>query len=380
MNARARAVAEMDASIDASKQRAIAAREVESRPRTALEAMAQRLNVSPKSLQTTLQNTVFSGCRTNEEFIALVLVANEYRLNPLLKEIYAFPSKGGGITPMVSVDGWIRMMNEHPEFDGIEFEYHNDENGDTEAIESIIYHKGRKHPIKTIEYMDECKGNTGPWTKSPRRMLRHRALIQGARIAFGFSGIVGEGDEVIEAEYTLSATPSLPPRQSLGEEIGDEIPNFDRDSREERHDPETGEVERRNERGMTEVSEEEARALDAGEDPNDGTLSDDNPTAEEGPAQEQRGEPEDQAEAAAQTLKDIDGPLEAEEPTMAEKAIKAAVDGARAAKTMAELKKIETTWLNARAAVDEDQAKGVDSLIDAARRELRAKADKAGGD
>ena len=45
---------------------------------------------------------------------------------------------------------------------------------------------------------------------------------------------------------------------------------------------------------MTEVDEETARALDAG---NDGTLSDDNPHAEEGPAQEQRGEPEPDTEA-----------------------------------------------------------------------------------
>lgn len=286
--ARSRAVANENRQIEASQQRAIAAREAEPRkPRNALEAMAGRLQVSAGALKSTLMETVFKGCRSEEEFIALCLVANEYKLNPLLKEIYAFPSKGGGITPMVSVDGWIRMMNEHPEFDGIEFDYHADENGDVEAIESVIYRKDRSHPVKTIEYLHECKRGTDPWKTSPLRMLRHRALIQGARIAFGFSGISADLDDTeVQAITVMDAAPkTLPSAKSLAEELGDSIPNFDK--REEQHDPYTGEVLQRDSRGMTDVDEETARQLDAG---NDGTLAEDNPTAEEGPAQEQRGE------------------------------------------------------------------------------------------
>lgn len=213
---------------------------------------------------------------------------------------------------------------------------------------------------------------SGPWVDWFSEMARKTVLRRHSKVLPMSSDLIDTFDRDIEQERAADSAASF---LSVEPDEPVSLPA---------HDPETGEVvdhePARDERGMTEVSEEEARALDAGEDPNDGTLSDDNPTAEEGPAQEQRGEPEDQAEAAAQTLKDIDGPLEAEEPTMAEKAIKAAVDGARGATSLAQLKKIETTWLNARAAVDEDQAKGVDSLIDAARRELRAKADKAGGD
>jgi hypothetical protein len=59
----------------------------------------------------------------------------------------------------------------------------------------------------------------------------------------------------------------------------------------EQIDPETGEVlgaePQRDSRGMTEVDEETARELD---NASDGTLDEDNPAAEEGPAQEQRGE------------------------------------------------------------------------------------------
>lgn len=159
---------------------------------SALASMAARLQIAPANLQSTLRNTVFQKAN-DDEFAALIIVANEYGLNPLTKEIYAFPSRGG-IQPIVSVDGWIRIMNEHPQFDGIEFEDIVDGNKIV-AIEAVIHRKDRKFPIKVTEYLDECKQGTDPWKKWPSRMLRHKALIQGARLAFGFSGIHDGPDE-----------------------------------------------------------------------------------------------------------------------------------------------------------------------------------------
>lgn len=265
MNARSLAIANENAEIDASQSRAVAER----KPASALNSMASRLQITPANLMNTLKSTVFKGAG-DAEFAALVVVCNEYGLNPLLKEIYAFPAKGGGIVPMVSIDGWIRIMNEHPQFDGIEFNYHNDAKGGTVAIESIIQRKDRAHPIKIIEYMDECKGTSGPWVKSPRRMLRHRALIQGARVAFGFSGIVSEGDEP-EFIDIQSEPITLPPRQTIAEELDDEIPAFDQ---------ETGEVLAQDASGMTVIDEEAARALDAGESEEPATEGETPPWAE----------------------------------------------------------------------------------------------------
>jgi phage recombination protein Bet len=162
-----------------------------SRP-SALAAMAGRMNVEPNKLLSTLKNTVFKGA-SDDELLALVVVANEYNLNPLTKQIYAFPNKGGGIVPVVSVDGWMRVINEHPQMDGIEFEFHNDANGDMEAVTCIIYRKDRTRPTKVTEYLAECRRNTEPW-KMTHRMLRHKALIQCARVAFGLSGIFDEDE------------------------------------------------------------------------------------------------------------------------------------------------------------------------------------------
>lgn len=338
MNARTAAVARENHQIEESQSRAIAAREAEGRPRNALEAMAAKLEISPANLKKTLLNTVFSECKNDEQFMALIVVSNAYGLNPLLKEIYAFPAKGGGIVPMVSIDGWIRLMNEHPAFDGIEFEYTLDSKGATVAIEAIIYRSDRTHPVKVMEFMEECKGTTGPWQKSPRRMLRHRALIQGVRIAFGFSGIVAEGDEeVVDAQYR--EVQSLPSRQSLAEEPGDEIPAFDK---------QTGEI--IEQRGMTEVTEEEARDLDARTD-NDGTLSDDNPGAAEGPADEDRGEGHIDAPAWAGKVAEI----------------KAGIAGA---KTSASLKAIEAEYVKHAVSLPNDVASEIEELLRNRKRTL----------
>lgn len=166
---------------------------------SALAVMAGKYNVEPGKLLDTLKNTVFKNA-TNDELLALVVVSNEYGLNPLTKEIHAFPAKGGGIVPVVSIDGWIRMMNDHPQFDGIDYEFEHDAKGSLVACTSIIYRKDRSHPTRVTEYLAECRRNTEPW-KMERRMLRHKATIQGARVAFGFSGITDEDE--------AAATPGL---------------------------------------------------------------------------------------------------------------------------------------------------------------------------
>lgn len=233
--ARSRAIATQDAAIQSN----IAKIEEAKRAPNALSAMAERLHISPGNLTSTLKDTVFKGSN-DSEFAALIVVSNAYGLNPLLKEIYAFPAKGGGIIPYVSVDGWTRIINEHPMFDGLEFNDIVDANGELYAIESVIYRRDRSHPIKITEYMDECKGNGPAWQKTPKRMLRHRALIQGGRVAFGFSGIYTDGDERMDIV------------QQDGGELARNVTLPRREDAIETHDPETGEV----------LDEETARELD----------------------------------------------------------------------------------------------------------------------
>jgi phage recombination protein Bet len=181
---------------------------------SALQAMAARLSVEPAKLLNTLKSTVFQKA-SDEEVMALTVVANEYDLNPFLKEIYAFPAKGGGIVPIVSVDGWNKMLIRQPDFDGIEFEFNEDSEGKLVSCTAIIHVKSRSHPVKITEYLNECKRNTEPWNSMPRRMLRNRTLCQASRVAFGFSGVSNADEAQDIIEVTSTVTPTEPPPKMI---------------------------------------------------------------------------------------------------------------------------------------------------------------------
>ena len=186
-------------------------RKPEKKGDSVLADLAEQLKCRPTQLLSLLKSTVFRNCRKDEEFQMACMVAREYRLNPILKEIYAFPSQNG-VVPIVSVDGWNRIMNSHPMYDGIEFEYagdiERDKDGDyvdghgTLSCTARIHRKDRANPVCVTEFYEECWRDTDPWNGLPRRMLRWKALIQCARVAFGFAGIYDfdEGNDILAHE------------------------------------------------------------------------------------------------------------------------------------------------------------------------------------
>lgn len=187
-----------------------------------LATMASKYGIDADKMLTTLKATAFKGDVTTEQLMALCLVANQYNLNPWTKEIYAFPDKQNGIVPVVGLDGWSRLINSNPEFDGMEFVESEKIMEDTttddapkhkscpEWIECRMYRKDRRVAIPAKEKFAECyrapfknsygKWVTGPWQTHTSRMLRHKAMIQAARLAFGFVGIYDpdEADRIIE--------------------------------------------------------------------------------------------------------------------------------------------------------------------------------------
>lgn len=177
--------------------------------RSVIATLADSYGMEAAAFEATLRGTVFPASGTREEFAAFALIAKEYKLNPLLREIYAFPKKGGGIVPIVGIDGWLNLINTHAQYDGMEFDYHDDAKGALVAVTCKIYRKDRKHPTIVTEYLDECIRPTDPW-KMKRRMLRHKAAMQCARYAFGFSGIYDE-DEAHDIATTRDVSPPPPP-------------------------------------------------------------------------------------------------------------------------------------------------------------------------
>jgi phage recombination protein Bet len=176
----------------------------ERQPQTLVERFAGRYHVDPSKLLVTLKHTAFKqrdGEVSNEQMMALLVVADQYKLNPFTKEIFAFPDRSG-IVPVVGVDGWSRIINEHPQFDGMDIVVSED----GASCTCSIHRKDRAHPITITEYLAEVRRDTAPWKSHPRRMLRHKAIIQCARIAFGFAGIYDED----EAERIVEAVERAP--------------------------------------------------------------------------------------------------------------------------------------------------------------------------
>lgn len=176
---------------------------------------ASKYEVAADKLLETLKLTCFKTKEpiNNAQMMALLVVADQYNLNPFTREIFAYPDKVG-IVPVVGVDGWSRIINDNPMMDGIEFVYSPDTKDHKgkivhEWIDCIIYRKDRSVPTKVREYFDEVVrivNFSTPWDSHPHRMHRHKTLIQCARIAFGFGGIYDE-DEAARIKDSIKAAP-----------------------------------------------------------------------------------------------------------------------------------------------------------------------------
>lgn len=174
---------------------------------TAIATLTSKLAVrfgmqNDAELVSTLKQTAFKTSEqvSDAQLTALLIIANEYGLNPWTKEIYAYPDKYKGIVPVVGVDGWIRIVNEHPQFDGVEFATSPDE------VTCTIFRKDRSRPTVITEYLEECRRPTDPWKSMPRRMLRHKALMQCARVAFGFALYDDEEGQIAAGTVIDAAT------------------------------------------------------------------------------------------------------------------------------------------------------------------------------
>lgn len=202
-----------------------------------IEKFAAKFSLEAENLKKILKATAFrlpadrkTGeviVATDEQMAALLVVADQYNLNPFTKEIYAFPDKSGGIVPVVGVDGWSRIINSHPAFNGMKFDLEMDEATKLPiSMTCTIWRKDRQHPVVVTEYYDECNrpaktgidGKTGkewtaapgPWQTHPKRMMRNKAMIQAGRVGFALVGIYDDD----EAARIIDVTPTREPEPS----------------------------------------------------------------------------------------------------------------------------------------------------------------------
>ena len=218
-----------------------------------VKRFAGQYGINPGKLLITLKRTAFraaGGEIADEEMMALLVVAEQHRLNPFTREIYAFFDRNRGIVPVVGVDGWTRIALEHPKMDSMRFRTCDSIVESTEHrpcpewIECEIRQRDFAHSIAVTEFLDECyrppfkviggKPINGPWQTHTKSMLRHKAMIQCARVAFCFSGIYDPDEAdgiaaatVYEAEVVQSDADALNRELKLiaeEQETVDELP------------------------------------------------------------------------------------------------------------------------------------------------------------
>jgi len=168
---------------------------------------AERSGMSEESFVDALVQTSLSALITwtQLDLERLLLAAEVNGLSPTGREIFLVPS-GGVLEPatvVVGVDGWSRIINTHKQFAGMRFK-ESDElvDGVPSWTECTMYRWDRRVPTSVREYLVEVRGLSAGWITHPRRMLRHKAMVQCARLTFGLIGIY-DADEAMSKAAAL---------------------------------------------------------------------------------------------------------------------------------------------------------------------------------
>ena len=166
----------------------------------ALKCAAQAIGITPACLTTWFSQYPQLGEATQETCLRLIA---EYRLNPRADEIDLVQFEEGRWQVFITVNGWAKLINAHPAFCGIEFSEASElDQGVPIWMGCAIYRTDRVKPIEVKEYFSEMKTEHAAWQQMPRRMLRHRAMQQCARLAFGIT--------VPECKPSSSSASALP--------------------------------------------------------------------------------------------------------------------------------------------------------------------------
>jgi len=166
----------------------------------ALKCAAYAIGMIPKDLSAWFNQYPQLSEVSQETCLRLIV---EYRLNPRADEIDLVQFEEGRWQVFITVNGWAKLINAHPAFCGIEFSEASElEEGVPIWMGCAIYRTDRVKPIAVREYFSEMKTEHAAWQQMPRRMLRHRAMQQCARLAFGIT--------VPECKPSLSSVSALP--------------------------------------------------------------------------------------------------------------------------------------------------------------------------
>lgn len=136
---------------------------------------------NPLEMLNALRNSIAPGL-TDPEFQLFAEIVRSTGLNPITKEVWAIKA-GGRLQLMTGINGFLRIANSHPQFDGMEVEYEW-QDGKLIAATAKVYRKDRRFPSVATAYMAEYKKSTPIWQQMPSVMLSKCAKSLALREAF----------------------------------------------------------------------------------------------------------------------------------------------------------------------------------------------------
>jgi phage recombination protein Bet len=156
----------------------------------------------------TLRNTVAPGL-TDPEFMLFAEMCRATGLNPATKEIWAIKA-GGRLQLMTGINGFLKIANSHPQFDGMEVSFEWDDKQLVSAT-AKVYRKDRRFPSIATAYLAEYGKATPIWKQMPSIMLSKCAKSLAIREAFinELGGLYTQ--EEMPSEYAPPKTYEPPP-------------------------------------------------------------------------------------------------------------------------------------------------------------------------
>lgn len=166
----------------------------------AFKRSLERSGMSEQSFVTLLTQTALAPLVTwtGSDLEHLLITCERHGLNPVGREVFmlrpgdplANESLATPALVVLGVDGWSRILNSHKAFAGMQFkESAQLIDGVPAWAECTLHRWDRRVPTRVREYLIEVRGAGQAWLTHPRRMLRHKALVQCARLAFGLVGV-----------------------------------------------------------------------------------------------------------------------------------------------------------------------------------------------
>lgn len=170
------------------------------------------LNFDDKKVIETIKRTVAVGVDDIELAMFLELCKSS-GLNPFKREVWCIKA-GNRAQIMVGLNGYLKIANSHPQFDGMEIELNSTDKGELISATCKVHRKDRKYPSTGIAIMKEYKKSTPIWTQMPSVMLSKVAKCIAIREAFPLETAGTYAEEEMPAQFAL-VEPTKKPEPKL---------------------------------------------------------------------------------------------------------------------------------------------------------------------